>query len=692
MKILIIQRAEQTSLDNENYRPLRTATMCDALSSLGHEITWITSTFNHSLKKQRFRKQTEFFDKTIQTKIIFLFGSKYASNIGLGRIFHDFRLALSLSLFFIKNKKKLNPDIVICSIPSIELALITFITFFKKYKVLDIRDLWPDVFKDLVPKKYKLFFNGLSILLNSLNRICFNFSDCTLGLTNSFLEWGSEKIIKKNHKKKFLLLRMSYPKLIRKFLKVKKSKVIESLNLTFVGTLGKTNDLDTVIQAINMLPNSIDVKLNICGAGLNLENLKSLSYKKSIKFHGWQNKHYINDLLEKADIGIAPYINSKNYTYNMPNKIAELLAHGLPVALSLNEGETYNFISKYECGFSYENSAEKLRDKIIFFYKNKDLLIKYSNNSIEAFKSNLSHDIFKSKINDFCIMANEEINKKSIKYSPSLTSKIAKIYIKFIKLLPNKQYNLLYENSYTKYKLLKRVKYKLVSSFKAIFLDKEYREMSKIVRSYLPYTMGGAKALENAFEAVSIISRNSIPGDIIECGVAKGGCSAALIDSCRYFKIYDDRHFWLFDSYEGLPETTKEDYVDGKAGEFIRPLPKGSCLGTLDEVKNLMFNNLNTPEQKISFIKGWFDKTVPETKSKIKKISILRLDGDWYESTKIPLEAFFSKVEIGGVIIIDDYGTCYGSKKALDEFIFKNKIKCELLADGRGGAWFIKES
>ena len=147
---------------------------------------------------------------------------------------------------------------------------------------------------------------------------------------------------------------------------------------------------------------------------------------------------------------------------------------------------------------------------------------------------------------------------------------------------------------------------------------------------------------------------------------------------------------WLFDSYEGLTEPTKEDYIGNKTGDFIRPLPKGACLGTIDQVSELMFEKLKFSKEEVFLVKGWFQETLPVMKSKIGKIAVLRLDGDWYESTKVPLENLFDQVVVGGFVIIDDYATCYGSKKALDEFLDTRDLKIFLHEDGRGGVWFEK--
>ena len=148
---------------------------------------------------------------------------------------------------------------------------------------------------------------------------------------------------------------------------------------------------------------------------------------------------------------------------------------------------------------------------------------------------------------------------------------------------------------------------------------------------------------------------------------------------------------WFFDSFEGLPEPTAEDYAeDGRTGEFIRPLPKGACLGTIEQVSELLFDTLELPRSEVHLVKGWFQDTVPAQRKDVGPIAVLRLDGDWYESTKIPLEAFYDQITPGGVVIVDDYATCFGSRKAVDEFRGNRSITAELIPDGRGGAWFRK--
>lgn len=283
----------------------------------------------------------------------------------------------------------------------------------------------------------------------------------------------------------------------------------------------------------------------------------------------------------------------------------------------------------------------------------------------------------------------KNINIK-ISYQPSFVNRLAKIIIPLLRvILPKKLFYIAYNNLYLINMKRIWILYSIKTYFSGLFANKHLKEKYSLTRRVLPYTLGGPKALDNAFEIVRLVEKNNIQGAIVECGVAQGGCAAMMALSSRTYGNLE-REFWFFDSYEGLPEPTEEDYKDFKTGDHVGVLVKGSCLGTIEGVSDLLFNKFNLPKNKINLVKGWFQDTVPLHKEKVGKIAILRLDGDWYESTKIPLNNFYQNITPGGCIIIDDYATCYGSKKATDEFLKENLINTHLQPDGRGGAWFIK--
>jgi hypothetical protein len=281
-------------------------------------------------------------------------------------------------------------------------------------------------------------------------------------------------------------------------------------------------------------------------------------------------------------------------------------------------------------------------------------------------------------------------NQQVIEYSPTIAGRTAKIVIPALQTaLPPKTYKFIYDLLYKNYKRILHKGYYFKVLINQLFGNARLRLKTLLTYKLLPYSMGGRKALENAFAVVFLAEERKVEGALLECGVAEGG-TAAMMALASQALGEKPRQKWFFDSYEGLPEPTIEDYQGGKTGNFIRPLPKGACLGTIEQVSGLMFDSLGLSRDQVHLVKGWFQDTVPEHRKEVGPIAVLRLDGDWYESTKIPLENFFDQITPGGFVIIDDYATCFGSRKAVDEFRTKRNLTTPLLQDGRGGVWFEK--
>ena len=111
----------------------------------------------------------------------------------------------------------------------------------------------------------------------------------------------------------------------------------------------------------------------------------------------------------------------------------------------------------------------------------------------------------------------------------------------------------------------------------------------------------------------------------------------------------------------------------------------------MEDVKTLFFNRLHLKRKNVNIIKGWFEKTLrPPLRKIIGRIAILRIDVDWYRSTKICIESFYDKVIPGGYIVIDDYGHFPGCRRAIDEFLQKNKITVKINEIDYTGVYFIK--
>ena len=173
----------------------------------------------------------------------------------------------------------------------------------------------------------------------------------------------------------------------------------------------------------------------------------------------------------------------------------------------------------------------------------------------------------------------------------------------------------------------------------------------------------------------------------IECGVAKGGSLAMMkFASGKNNKIFG------FDSFVGMPPITDEDISDYNKCDpkyWVGKLNENGINSVYDT-----FNKLNLNMDNITLVKGFFQDTleIQENIDNVGKIAILRLDGDWYNSTKICLDKFYDNVIEGGVIIIDDYGYFIGAKKATDEFRMKHKILTPLIKTDDTEYFWIKNS
>lgn len=213
----------------------------------------------------------------------------------------------------------------------------------------------------------------------------------------------------------------------------------------------------------------------------------------------------------------------------------------------------------------------------------------------------------------------------------------------------------------------------------------------KLISSIRPFTMVSRNGLLTTFNIAMDVEKSRLAGCFVECGVARGGCSALMAMVTRQYK--SERKMWLFDSFEGLPEPGAEDAsginLSPDQNRSSSELSTGYCLGTYEQVGQLLYTTFKLDKKNVFMVKGWFQDTLPTYKNKIGGVAFLRLDGDWYESTKCCLNNLYDNVVVGGYILIDDFHLP-GCKKAAYEFLVKRGLVVDFISDGRGGAYFRK--
>ncbi len=170
-------------------------------------------------------------------------------------------------------------------------------------------------------------------------------------------------------------------------------------------------------------------------------------------------------------------------------------------------------------------------------------------------------------------------------------------------------------------------------------------------------------------------------GSFVECGVARGGCTTLMAHLAR-----GRRPVWGFDSFEGMPPLTAEDEGSGEKWVGHR------CSGPegLREAQATL-RRFHADRGPVTLVPGWFEDTLPDHVERLAPIAVLRLDNDWYQSTRFCLEQLYPAVAPGGVVLIDDYHTFTGCRKAVDEYREKHGIRAPMVTtEADSEAWWTR--
>lgn len=199
------------------------------------------------------------------------------------------------------------------------------------------------------------------------------------------------------------------------------------------------------------------------------------------------------------------------------------------------------------------------------------------------------------------------------------------------------------------------------------------------VEKFKPFTMTGPWRQWALLKAIDYVDARNIPGAIVECGVWRGG---GMMMAKDFRKGRPPRNIYLYDTFTGMTEPTQHDvsYAGVTAASHYETRKRDGytdwALSRLDEVK-ANFEKFGLMGPDIQIREGKVEDTL-RSMPLPDKISILRLDTDWYESTKVEMEVLYPLLSPGGVLIVDDYGDWLGSAKAVDEY-FQNQPKLLLI-------------
>jgi hypothetical protein len=202
-------------------------------------------------------------------------------------------------------------------------------------------------------------------------------------------------------------------------------------------------------------------------------------------------------------------------------------------------------------------------------------------------------------------------------------------------------------------------------------------EFRSLYDDVAPFTMTSAERVYALHEATRYVSRHRMPGAIVECGVWRGGSMMTVAKTL--IALADvERELFLFDTFEGMvhPGVHDRRHDDVHASDLLGREDRRHGASTwavagLAEVQRAL-STTGYPQDRLHFVPGKVEETIPDAAPD--QIALLRLDTDWYESTRHELIHLFPRIVAGGVLVIDDYGYWKGARKAVDEYLAEHDV------------------
>jgi glycosyltransferase involved in cell wall biosynthesis len=362
----LVTAGEPLPTDRADIRLHRTGLLARYLASRGHRVQWVTNRFDHFRKVQRTLRGTR--PLTPGLDLTLLESRGYKRNVSVQRMRDHADLGLA---FRAESAAFDRPDVVLAAMPTIELAeeAVAYAARIGAPSIVDIRDLWPDLFVERAPRGAQWLAHLVLTPLHRALRRALGGATAIIAQNEGFVRWGLARAGRPRGVHD-VVLRLGYERApitpdLRAEARVYWSQAGVVLDgsrgmMVFAGSVSSQFDFAPVVEAADAL--AVDgVQTVVCGVGESRDALVAAARSRPhLLVPGWCSQTQLRVLLEHATVGLLPYAPSLNFTDAMPNKVGEYLAHGLALAGSLSAGEMADVISRHDLGFTYGGQGAPL--------------------------------------------------------------------------------------------------------------------------------------------------------------------------------------------------------------------------------------------------------------------------------------------------------------------------------------------
>ena len=375
MHFWIIKDGEPLPLPGRSVRRLRSGQICEDLRARGHSVEWWTSNFDH-FRKVNLCDEYQRVEVASDFAIHLLPGQPYRKNVSVARFRHHRLVARELYRRGMGCEKK--PDLILCSMPTIELstAAILIGKNLGVPVVVDLRDLWPDIFAEILPGPVGLLATpAIHYLKRKLSWVCRRAHGVT-AITPEFLQWGlrSAGRAANDNDGSFWL---AHPSLGETSLDDEATNAFwfrhgvdfqNDFVVAYLGAISEKMKLAPIIDAARKLE-GLPVKFVLAGSGDLLPDLKTRAAGlKNVVLPGWVDGPCSAALLAKAKAGVMPISGRIDYEMSVPNKAIEYFSAKLPILSSLG-GRLEKMIREHAVGYQYDG-AERFIEGVRLLYEN----------------------------------------------------------------------------------------------------------------------------------------------------------------------------------------------------------------------------------------------------------------------------------------------------------------------------------